>query len=323
MTDNSGSRSPKSLSDVSHLFFSKTDGNDGGVRPDAERPVDDRVMAPGETAAESPPVDRAPRGDTVTIVVTGWTGGPGKSTVAVNLACSLATRGSVGLFDADPTLPNARFYVGLPSGNYLSPLTGRGGAAADTDAGSGVCVSDWSAGVPEDWHSVAERSFKYSVVDVPVERLASLGSAEVRSVLFVVVAAPGWSGFEAAFSVLATLRRELGVRAAALLVNRAPSQDYAARFHSKMRTAAERLLSMEMHFLGGAPAVDRLGAEQRERGPIVRSRPDCATALSMREAAARAVVLERMLNSPDLTGPDSRSDMENDRDETDRTISTA
>lgn len=314
MSDNGGNRSPKSLSDVSHLFFSKVEGAGepvGSGKPAEPRAVEREVGASSE------------RGHATTVVVTGWSGGPGKSSVALNVASALSSRGRVGLFDADRSVPNARFYAGLPSSDYLSPLTGALPANGhETDFG--VRVLDWSGGSPspEDVEG-GEASFDYRVVDAHVERLHELRAGLAGRTIFIVVAGPGWSGFEGAYAALAMLRRSLGVEEAGLIVNRIPGQDYAARFHSKMRTAAERLLSMELHFLGGVVAEEGMGAKQRERGPLVRSRPDSPAALSLREAATRAIVLERMLNSPDLTGSDGRSQMENNVEEDDRTVGTA
>lgn len=330
MSDNGGNRSPKSLSDVSHLFFSKVEETGGEPASAGEPRVHgasvrrtDAACEPRERGASVLRPDAAiEREAGTTVVVTGWRGGPGKSSVALNLAAALSSRGRVGLFDADRSVPNARFYAGLPSSDYLSPLTGDIPAEGyETDFG--LCVLDWSRGAPGPGRAEPEGGrFDYRVVDAPADRLPELGAALTGRTIFIVVAGPGWTGFQGAYAALATLRRSLGVEGAGLIVNRVPGQDYAARFHSKMRTASERLLSMELHFLGGVVTEEGIGAKQRERGPLVRSRPDSPAALSLREAATRAIVLERMLNSPDLTGSDGRSHMENNIEE-DRTVGTA
>ncbi|MCD4690793.1 hypothetical protein K8S17_04960, partial [bacterium] len=127
------------------------------------------------------------------------------------------------------------------------------------------------------------------VVDVSSERLEWIAPVVDRVGLFVVVARPGWDGYVEAFRVLKKLSLDLGVRSAGLIVNHVPDNDYAAKFYAKMRAAAERLLSMEMHFLGGMVREASLASEQRERGSVILSRPDTVFALMLREAASKAL----------------------------------
>jgi ATP-binding protein involved in chromosome partitioning len=79
------------------------------------RSVDVRLVAPGATEAEPLP------GIADIVAVSSTKGGVGKSTVAVNLACSLVRLGlRVGLLDADvygPSLPTMLGVSGRPSGD--------------------------------------------------------------------------------------------------------------------------------------------------------------------------------------------------------------
>jgi len=292
MDEGAGSRSPKTLADVSHLFFSS---------------AAESVEEPTEVAA-NPVV--APSGDagrrvTKLFVVTGGSDAPGKSTIAVNLAHSLATFGRVAVFDADPRVPNARFYLGLPSWHYLSPLTG-GSAAPDVVTDAGVVVTDWScdangldAGTGErellyaDVSDAGREPLDFAVVDVPTTRQKLLSDLAGRTSVYVVAARPCWSGFEHAFAALRTLRRECDADWATLVVNGSSGEDQANAFHAKIMTAAERLLSMDVHLAGTVPHEPGLGAEQRERGAIVVSRPDAAAALALRQIAANALEMTK------------------------------
>jgi MinD-like ATPase involved in chromosome partitioning or flagellar assembly len=224
--------------------------------------------------------------------------------VAVNLAHALMARGRVGLVDADPKLPNARFYLGLPSWHYLSPVTWEGRPAPNTVSDSGVVVLDRASGsqpaediigngdvVYVDIASGGRVPLHYMVVDLPVERAAWIGPIADRVGLFVVVATPGVCGFHEAYNVLATLRGEVGLQGAALVVNMIEKTGSAADFHAKMEVAAECLLSMKMDFLGGIAYQANLGSEQRERGAIVRSRPDAVAALQLREISSKALAV--------------------------------
>ncbi len=274
MSEGSSNRSPKTLADVSHLFFSNVE---------ERRPTE-------------------PRRATLVFIITGSDSGPGKSTVAVNLAQALLRHGRVGLYDADPRVPNARFYLGLPSWNYLSPITGEGVPAPTAVIDSGLIVVDWAVGVPEGGTAFPDSvsvevpdagtyDLDFAVTDAPLSRAVSLGTACGSTPFFVIVAEPGLAGFERTFAALARLARDAGAREAGIVVNRAPGLSYAKAFYAKMKLAADRLLSMDTRLLGGVIREPNLGAEQRERGVLVKSRPDAAAALLLKEIAANALSL--------------------------------
>jgi MinD-like ATPase involved in chromosome partitioning or flagellar assembly len=297
MSDGAGIKTPKTLADVSHLFFSDVEERRGDTVPPGDRPPEGSVPG-GDTSAAREPGRWSP---TRTVLVTGGASSPGKSTIAANLATALTTRGTVALFDADPRIPNARFYLGLPSWHYLSPLTDEPSPAPVTVTESGLVVADWAAGDPPvdglnagrlvylDVEGAGRCGLDYAVVDAPMSRIEWI-SEIARSVgRFVVVAGPGLSGFEQAFGALGQLKRRAGVTGAGLVVNMVPHLNYASSFHAKLAAVALRLLSVELLYLGGVVFEPGLGAEQREHGAIVRSRPDAAVALLMREAAANAL----------------------------------
>jgi MinD-like ATPase involved in chromosome partitioning or flagellar assembly len=284
MDENAGSRAPKTLADVSHLFFSST------VKATEESPAQD-VAAPGRTRL---------------LVVTGGDDSPGKSTIAVNLAQALVPHGRVAIFDADPSVPNARYFLGLPSWHYLSPLTGGGEAAPVIATEAGVVVTDWSHSgaatngllgsgdvVYTDVPDGGRQALDFVVVDVPASRTEMLSVLGAHWPAFIVAARPVRTGFEHAFAALRNLRREANVSSAALVVNGASNEAHARAFHAKMRAAAGRLLSVDVRLLGAVLPEPGLGAEQRERGAIVASRPDAAVALSLRQIASSALELAK------------------------------
>jgi len=319
MSEDSNTRSPKTLADVSHLFFSgavasrdesaedsdefSADTLAGDSQPDAA------PAKPGHTAGDDPRAARRPGpwSPTRVFVVTGGAGRPGKSTVAVNVAQVMTSRGRAALYDADPRIPNARFYLGLPSWNYLSPLTGEGEPAPNVLADSGLLVVDGtrdSGTLERGAGGGTTLSFELPsgdacpvdlvVVDCPVARaieVARSGIGRSLETQFVVVAGPRERGFLEGYAALAALARDAGIRSAALVVNRALSTSYARAFHAKMKSAAERLLSVELVLLGGVVNEPGLGALQRERGVVVRSRPDATSALLLREIASNALGL--------------------------------
>jgi len=300
MDESSGSRSPKTLADVSHLFFSGTEEAEGS--PGDIEPVEEH----GDTGRDAPDVgdDLEPsdegRDRTRVLVVTGGGDSPGKSTLAINLAHALAPFGRVALFDADPSIPNARYFLGLPSWHYLSPLTGDGRAAPAVVTDAGVLVADWShdangpvesfgngrviyADIPD----VGRAPLDFVLVDVPASNTELISWLATRGPEYLVAARPGRRGFECAFSALRTLRRDSGAVAAGLVVNGAPGDESARDFHAKTAAAARRLLSMEVRFLGAVPFEPGLGAQQRERGAVVSSCPDGEAALAIRRVASQ------------------------------------
>ncbi len=309
MSEGSSNRAPKTLADVSHLFFS---GTATGSAPGENIPaVRDSVTAIGN--GDDPlEIDQAERHVTRVFVITGGDGAPGKSTVAVNVAQALLAHGSVGLYDADPRVPNARFYLGLPSWHYLSPLTGDGTRAPNVLTDSGLVVVDGplefshegdgagGTGVRAALPDGGEHPLDYAVVDAPLRTAPCLFNGRSPAIHFIVVSGPGREGFIEGYAALARLCREGGARTAGLVVNRAPSTSYARAFYAKMRLAAQRLLSMDLRFLGGVVREPALGALQRERGVMVTSRPDATSALLLREIASNALAL-RVADSP-LTG---------------------
>ncbi len=305
MDEDAGSSSPKTLADISHLFFSNVGESaeeppEAAVRP-GDGPPDNADAEHGGVVVES-----ARQRRTRLFVVTGGDDSPGKSTVAVNLAQALVPFGLVALFDADPRIPNARYFLGLPSWHYLSPLTGGGVPAPNIVTDSGVVVTDWSGGrngeddalgaggvvymdVPESGRSPMD----FVVVDVPVSRTELLSRLAAHASAYVVTARPGRRGFEQAFVALKRVRRESNADSAALVVNGASNESYARAFHAKIEVVAKRLLSMDVHLLGAVLPEPGLGAEQRERGAIVSSRPDAASALSLRQIASSVLELTR------------------------------
>jgi hypothetical protein len=220
------------------------------------------------------------------------------------MAHALLPLGRTAIFDADTRIPNARFYLRMPSWNYLSPITGDGTQVPNVETDDGLIVGDWSAGdhciektlnggaaVHLDCPDGSRRLVRFAVVDAPFSRSGVIERVRARRACFVVVARPGRAGFICAFAALKALRSTDGPRVAGLVVNGVPSDDYAVDYHAKISDAAKRLLSMEVALLGGVRSQPGMAALQRERGAIVASCPDALAALSLRRIASDAVLL--------------------------------
>ncbi|MBD3368332.1 MAG: hypothetical protein GF405_09225 [Candidatus Eisenbacteria bacterium] len=328
MSGQQDDRTPKTLADVSHLFFSRSDASEQGderSRADATvcaaGPAGQAGDAAGEASATgSVPVPSTSRADqghwnrTVVVPVTGG-GRPGASTIAVNLAHALLPWGRVALFDADGRLPNARFYLGLSSAHYLGHLTGAE-PAPTTIVEGGLLVGDWVSGHagPDDgslsgealYVDVADagrRAIDLAVVDVAPDRLEILRPIAQLVAAPVLVAEPSFDGFVGAYAAASALR-SAGMFDLELVVNGIEAPEEGQRFSAKMREAGRRLLDMEIRFAGAVRREPRLGSRQRERGPVVRSEPDSVAALSLREVAANVLAASREGES--ATGAEGR-----------------
>ncbi|MCK4408800.1 MAG: hypothetical protein KAW67_01865, partial [Candidatus Eisenbacteria sp.] len=187
-----------------------------GVRPVSNAP--DAATERKGAVAESAGMRR-----TRLFVVTGGDDSPGKSTIAVNLASALVPFGRVAVFDADPRIPNARYFLGLPSWHYLSPLTGGGASAPNIVTDAGVVVTDWSSGdngvadalgvggvIYTDVPGSGRAALDFVVVDVSVSRTELLSRLAAHASAYIVTARPGRLGFEHAFVALRRIRRESG-----------------------------------------------------------------------------------------------------------------
>lgn len=315
MDRDAADRSPKTLADVSHLFFSHPEersnstssADTGSQQSDSDAhggasPPASQDACQGDAAA----VSRGPLDRTGIVIVTGGDDRPGKSTVAANLSQALVRFGRVALLDVDPRLPNVRFYLGFASWNYLSPLTGGGEAAPNTATESGLVVVDRSSASREaiaslgsgdvvylDAPAVGRRPVDFLVVDAPMSRLPLVSSLAGRSAVHIVVARPGRSGFESSFAAMKAIARISEPGTAELVVNMSPDYHYAERFHAKIAQATERLLSTRTELMGGVPVEAGMAGEQRERGLVVATKPDSPASLSLRQLASRAVDLAR------------------------------
>ena len=75
----------------------------------------------------------------------------------------------------------------------------------------------------------------------------------------MVVARAGRAGFEEAYAALSTLRTGLGIERVGLILNMVQSSSDAGEAAEKIETAARRLLSLDVRFLGGVVLLCAVG----------------------------------------------------------------
>ncbi len=240
-------------------------------------------------------------------------GGVGKSTVAVNLAVSLATLGArVGLMDADITGPNIPTMMGIGQG---AQAEGAGGLGVEERYGVKVCSIGFvlPRGTPVVWrgpmigtavrqllHDINWGELDYLLIDLPPGTSdASMSMAQEAPISgVVIVSTPQDVALEDAAKAVSMFDK-LNVPIFGVIEN----MSYFACPHCGERTeifghGGARLAAEDLglEFLGELPIdlATRRGGDEGE--PIVVSAPESAQAAAFidvaRQVAARCSVLE-------------------------------
>jgi ATP-binding protein involved in chromosome partitioning len=261
--------------------------------------VDARMTAQVRAAFNGRPAGDLLPGVKHTLAVASGKGGVGKSTVAVNLAASLALAGAqVGLLDADiygPSIPSLTGVHDQPvlSNGKLMPQQGFGmklmsiGLLSNREAAMvwrgplvGRAIEQFMSDV--DWGEL-----DYLVIDLPPGTGdASLTVAQkIPLTGVVVVATPQDVALDIAVKAL-QMFRGLNVTPLGLVENMSwyvcPSCGHKHHVfsHGGVETAAARL---GVPFLGAIPLEEGIREEADAGVPVVVSRPDSAGARAFRE----------------------------------------
>jgi ATP-binding protein involved in chromosome partitioning len=263
--------------------------------------VDARMTAEVRAAFGGRPAGDLLPGVKHTIAVASGKGGVGKSTVAVNLAASLAKSGAaVGLLDADiygPSIPSLTGVHDAPvvSGGKLVPQLGFGmklmsiGLLGNRDAAMvwrgplvGRAIEQFMSDV--DWGQL-----DYLVIDLPPGTGdASLTVAQkIPLTGVVVVATPQDVALDIAVKAL-QMFRGLNVTPLGLVENMSwyicpgCGQRHHIFAHGGAEAAAARL---GVPFLGAIPLEEAVREEADAGVPVVVSRPESAGAKAFRDVA--------------------------------------
>ena len=249
------------------------------------------------------------------IAVASNKGGVGKSTVATNLAVSLAKAGaSVGLLDADITGPNELTMFGLPNGLQAGATDGL--RAVERHGVRVVSIGFLlPKGTPVVWrgpmigsavrqllHDVPWGELDYLVIDLPPGTSdASMSMAQEAPIAgAVIVSTPQDVSLEDAMKAVAMFEK-LDVPVFGMIENMsyfiAPDtgKQYDIFGHGGAQKAADEL---GIDFLGEIP-IEPAVREGADRGvPVVLSAPDSASTRAFEQiagqVAARLSVLQRM-----------------------------
>ncbi|WP_417498549.1 MinD/ParA family ATP-binding protein [Marinobacter koreensis] len=185
---------------------------------------------------------------TRTIVITGGKGGVGKTSVALNLALTLARQGKrVLLLDGDTDLANVSIMIGLyPRQTLANVITGEC-RLEDTllEADHGLHIVPGASGVqecldmtPQDSMRLLrglgqlEKRYDYVITDTPAGLQAASLHMIAAAELACVVVTPDPASLTDAFSLIKVLKRRGYRRRPSILVNMAQGQARPDRYSS-------------------------------------------------------------------------------------------
>lgn len=202
-----------------------------------------------------------------TIAVTGGKGGVGKTSVALNLALTLARQGNrVLLLDGDTDLANVSIMVGLYPRRTLANVMAGECRLHDIilESEYGLHIVPGASGVQECMDmgqaeslrilralNTLESRYDYVITDTAAGLQAAGLHMIAAAELACVVVTPDPASLTDAFSLIKVLRRRGYHRVPSILVNMAQGASQARSVFQRLDAAAQRHLGMSLHYMGG------------------------------------------------------------------------
>lgn len=202
-----------------------------------------------------------------TIAVTGGKGGVGKTSIALNLALTLARQQKrVLLLDGDTDLANVSIMLGLYPERTLANVMVGECCLEDIllEADYGLHIVPGASGVQECMDMEPEESFRILRALSKLERhydyvitdtAAGLQPAGLHMIaaaeLACIVVTPDPASLTDAFSLIKVLRRRGYQRMPSVLINMAQGASQARSVFQRLDSAARRHLQCSLHYIGG------------------------------------------------------------------------
>ncbi len=246
-----------------------------------------------------------PGGDTAVdvIAVTSGKGGVGKTSVAVNLAVSLARQGrEVVIFDADLGLSNVDIALGLKPKHDISDVLS-GARSLDeilVEGPSGIRLVPASSGVSSMTRlSVQERAGlirAFGELKVPVDTLIVDTAAGIDgSVLtfssacemVIVVVCDEPTSITDAYALIKVLHRECGVKQFQVLANMVEHESQGRQIYAKLDRVADRFLDVHLGYLGAIPRDGYLRRALQQQSAVVERYPHSDASRALEHVASR------------------------------------
>ena len=249
-------------------------------------------------------VGRALNSPVQVIAVTGGKGGVGKTTIAVNLAASIAARGKqVMLLDGDLGLANVDVFLGLTPRLTLADVLAGNCSLEEIllDAPQGFKVVPAASGIAQLaeldtlTHLGLVRAFGdiISRVDVMViDTAAGIAgsvlqfSQAAQQVLVVLCDEP--ASLTDAYALIKILSRDHGVKQFRVVVNEVRGHGLGQALFQRFERVATRFLSVDLDYVGEIPEDAFLRRSIREQRPVVTAYPSAPASVALKTLAQRA-----------------------------------
>lgn len=263
---------------------------------DQKAPMTERNPAPKAREQPSRQPPRQPR----TLAITGGKGGVGKTSIALNLALTLARGGSrVLLLDGDTDLANVSIMLGRYPQRTLADVMAGASSLPDIImvADYGLHIIPGASGVDQCVDMAAsdslrvlkalsqlEKRYDYVITDT-ASGLQPTGMHMVAAAeLACVVVTPDPASLTDAFSLIKLLIRRGYQRTPSILVNMAQGASQARTVFQRLDGAAQRHLGISLHYLGGIWRDETLRQSVLDQRPVAllpESDPSCRQFLSL------------------------------------------
>lgn len=219
-----------------------------------------------------------------TIAITGGKGGVGKTSVALNLALTLA-RGNkrVLLLDGDTDLANVSIMIGLYPQQTLAHVMAGESRLEDIllKTNYGLHIIPGASGVQEcmDMHpsdslrvlrelSRLESRYDYVIIDTAAGLQATGLHMIAAAQLACVVVTPDPASLTDAFSLIKVIRRRGYKRTPSILVNMAQGVSQARSVFQRLDSASQRHLGISLHYMGGIWRDETLRQSVMNQRPV-------------------------------------------------------